>query len=410
MAPHSYGQLFEAYARPSSGAGRWPGPGAPSVFWSSPHGGVRAVGLGRAGEGFGEVRWLGGPGEAAPGPWFGGWAFDARRPWAGFPDEQWVLPEVLVWWAGGRQWEAAFGPAGVGAGALVARLNALEWGAAGPSAEGVALLPSDRAAWSRLVGVALGRIGVGELQKVVCARPVDVVARRPWDVRRVLEGLEVTHPECWTFLVSGAGGQAFVGATPEVLCEVSSGRLTVDALAGTAAPGDGEALLRSEKNRREHLAVVEMIGRTLEPFARDLTWPPAPGLKRLANVVHLHTLFEGALREGVDALEVARALHPTPAVAGTPRDAAMDFLAEAEGFARGWYAGAVGARGPGGLTLTVALRSTLLEGARARVFVGAGIVEGSDADDEWLETERKAAALWPALGVSEVDVRRRAGV
>jgi salicylate biosynthesis isochorismate synthase/menaquinone-specific isochorismate synthase len=126
-----------------------------------------------------------------------------------------------------------------------------------------------------------------------------------------------------------------------------------------------------------------------------------PRVKGLTNVDHLQTPIRARLKPGVEALQVARALHPTPAVAGTPRAASVEWLREHEGFSRGWYAGAVGHRGAGHLTLAVALRSALLDGARARVFVGAGLVVGSEAAAEWQETERKAHALLPALGVHD---------
>ena len=120
----------------------------------------------------------------------------------------------------------------------------------------------------------------------------------------------------------------------------------------------------------------------------------------LPAVVHLHTPIEAVLRPGVSPLSVARALHPTSAVAGTPRAEAIGFLRAHEGFERGWYAGAVGAIGPSRLTLAVGLRSALLSGSTARVFVGAGVVRGSTPDGEWIETERKASTMLAALGVS----------
>ncbi|MCC6333198.1 MAG: isochorismate synthase [Myxococcales bacterium] len=398
--------VYEAVCRPGRlGALLRLGPQALSVAWANPSRGLHSAGLGVAGVGGGRVRWVSeAPQRPPPGPWFGGWAFDAARPWAGFPAERWVLPEVLAWWDGRAPWLASFGPEGVGAQALERRLDAVE--ELDPHTTGVQgrRLDGSQAAWRKLVDGALSAIDAGRFEKVVCARVIDVESPEPFPERAILKALEARHKQCWSFLVRGDDGRAFVGASPEVLCEARDGVLHVDALAGTAAGGQGGTLLRSEKERREHAAVADEIARILAPFSTLVERPASPSVKVLANVDHLHTPFRAQLKPGVTPLEVARALHPTPAVAGLPREPALAFLKGREGFSRGWYAGAVGAMGEGGVTLAVALRSALLAGTRAQVFVGAGIVEGSRGEDEWLETERKARALLPALGVHEDGV------
>jgi isochorismate synthase len=334
-----------------------------------------------------------------PGPWFGGWAFDAARPWPGFDAERWVLPEVLAWWDGRRAWWAAFGRVGTSESALRARLDAVS--EVEPFTETLVARRSEggQDAWAALVRAALAAIGEGRFGKLVGARAIAVEADAPFSERAVLKALEARHPQCWTFLVRGRDGRAFVGATPEILCEVSNDTLHTEALAGTSAAGHGGELLRSPKDRHEHAAVVEGIGQALAPFVVDLEFAMVPRVKVLANVDHLHTPMRARLKPGVSALELARALHPTPAVCGTPRPDALAWLAAHEGFSRGWYSGAVGHQGFGKLTLAVGLRSALLDGARAQVFVGAGLVGGSTPEAEWLETERKARALLPALGV-----------
>lgn len=397
LAPRQYVGL----ARPAHlGALLRLGPEPLSLAWSNPSRGVHATGLGVAGEGGGDVSWLGAPPAAAPpGPWFGGWAFDAARGWPGFGAEQWLLPEVLGWWDGRQSWVAAFGPVGTPASALAARLDAVREVEPFTGALEATLAAGDRAAWARRVAAALEAIAAGRLEKVVLARGIDVTCARDLPERAVLKALEARHPQCWSFLLRGRDGRAFVGASPEVLCTVEGATLHADALAGTGAAGHGEALLSSEKERREHAAVVQGITASLAPYAVEVHGPPSPVVKRLSNVDHLFTPVVATLRPGVRALDVARALHPTPAVAGSPRAAALAWLREHEGLDRGWYAGAVGALGPAGLTLAVALRSALLDGPRARVFVGAGLVAGSTAEAEWEETERKARAVLPALGV-----------
>lgn len=367
------------------------GPELLSVCWSNPSRRVHVVGLGVAGEGAGDVRWLGAaPSSPPPGVWFGGWAFDAARSWPGFDAERWVLPEVLGWWDGAQTWLAAFGVEGTPEAVLQARLERVREVEPAP-ASSLRVHGGDRAAWDERVAAALETISSGACTKIVLARELDVdgIASE----RALLKSLEARHPTCWTFLLRGRDGRAFVGASPETLLEAHGGEIAVDALAGTTGVGRGDELLRSEKDLREHEAVVRGIRESLAPFVDALRVPAAPVVKALANVEHLFTPVRATLKPGTQPLDVARALHPTPAVAGTPRERAVRWLREHEGFSRGWYTGAVGTIGPGSVTLAVALRSALIDGARAKVFVGAGLVAGSTAAAEWLETERKSWAI-----------------
>jgi isochorismate synthase len=311
------------------------------------------------------------------------------------------LPEVLAWWDGARPWIAAFGPAGASAASLERVLGQVEEVEPFTGRVESRVSVGSQAEWTSRVEAALDAIAAGTFTKVVLARVIEVESSQPLPERLVLKALEARHGQCWSFLLRGRDGRAFVGASPETLCESSGDSFSTDALAGTAAGGEGGGLLQSDKDRREHATVVEGIAESLAPFVSEVDHPAQPAVKVLANVDHLFTPIRAQLKPGVRALEVARALHPTPAVAGRPRAAALAWLREHEGFSRGWYAGAVGAMGPAGLTLAVALRSALVDGARAQVFVGAGIVAGSTPEAEWLETERKSKATLPALGVSD---------
>jgi isochorismate synthase EntC len=145
--------------------------------------------------------------------------------------------------------------------------------------------------------------------------------------------------------------------------------------------------------------VVDDLRARLDGFVTSLEAPATPTLKRLPTLAHLHTPIVATLRDGVSALEVARALHPTPAVAGAPRRAALDWLSTNEGLERGWYCGAFGAMGGAGLCLAVGLRCAVVRETSATVYVGAGVVKGSTPAGEWEETERKAKTMLSALGV-----------
>jgi salicylate biosynthesis isochorismate synthase/menaquinone-specific isochorismate synthase len=260
--------------------------------------------------------------------------------------------------------------------------------------------PSDRGAWERLVDEALTSIEGGSVDKLVLAREVVVHGRRSFDVRTVLLHLLAVHDAAWVFLVRGRQGDAFLGASPETLCVVADGRLRTEALAGTSRD-DAVATLASTKERHEHALVVDGIRASLRPYVRNFEAAALPALKSQGRLRHLHTPVSADLLAQVEPTLAARALHPTPAVAGSPARTAVDWLAEREGFVRGWYAGAVGVRGDGSLHLAVAIRSALVHGRTARVFVGAGVVPGSLAEREWEETELKASVMLRALGVAE---------
>ncbi len=256
------------------------------------------------------------------------------------------------------------------------------------------------------VRCGLERIAAGEFQKIVLARAIDLQADRALHPLEVLNGLRERFPECYAFSAASGTGPSFIGASPERLVRVSQGVVETEALAGSVRRGAGASedaalaagLLRSEKDLREHRHVIDSITRRLEPLGVRLEHASNPAVRKLANVQHLHTAMRGALPEGVRLLDLVSVLHPTPAVGGTPREAAVARIRELEGFPRGLYAGALGwinARGGG--EFFVGLRSALVEGERARVYAGAGIVAGSEPEREWAETELKFQALLAAL-------------
>ena len=257
-----------------------------------------------------------------------------------------------------------------------------------------------------VVARALERIGSGEFRKIVLARALDLQADQPLHPLRVLNGLRQRFPDCYSFSFANGRGQSFIGASPERLVRVSKGVLETEALAGSIRRGAGAsedaalaAVLRgSEKDLREQRDVLDDIVARLTPLGLELEFLPEPQLRRLANVQHLHTPVRAALPEAVRLLDVLAALHPTSAVGGSPREAAVRCIRELEGFPRGLYAGALGwlnARGGG--EFFVGLRSALVEGSTARVYAGAGIVEGSTPEKEFAETELKFRAMRDAL-------------
>ncbi|HLI15294.1 MAG TPA: isochorismate synthase [Acidimicrobiales bacterium] len=251
----------------------------------------------------------------------------------------------------------------------------------------------------RRVLEAVRAVEAGELAKVVLAREVVVRANRPFRQAALLERLRALHPSCLGFAVDG-----FVGASPELLCRVDGATVTSQPLAGTT-PRSGDpdedarlarALRDSAKERREHAFVVEAIAAGLAPFCRTVRAEERPHLLELRNVAHLATRVEGELASSPrpSALEIAAALHPTPAVGGTPRDAALEYLAKHEDLERDRFAGPVGfVQASGDGEFWIGIRSALVRGTTARLFAGVGIVAGSDPDAELAETQLKLQAL-----------------
>ncbi|MEX0985416.1 MAG: isochorismate synthase [Actinomycetota bacterium] len=250
------------------------------------------------------------------------------------------------------------------------------------------------------------RVRGGDLRKAVLARTIEVGAGRTLDPRRLAHRLRAVDPHAFTF-IAPAGEGVLVGASPELLVSRRGTEVRANPLAGSAPrSGDrdedrafADGLVRSSKDREEHAVVVEAVMEVLSPLCERLRADPEPVLAETPNVWHLSTRIEGRLRAPApSALDLVAALHPTPAVAGTPTDVAMGLLHQLESFDRGSYAGPVGwidAAGDG--TWAIALRCALLRGEQATLYAGAGIVGESDPAAELDETDRKFRAFLDAL-------------
>lgn len=260
--------------------------------------------------------------------------------------------------------------------------------------------------YASAVAEAVRRIGDGGVAKVVLARSLVVEAGRELDPRSLLARLRAVDPGCYAFAAPTPGGD-LVGASPELLVQRRGREVRANPLAGSSPragePGadraSAEALLASGKDREEHRHVAAAVREALAPLCEELEAPDEPEVLGTATVWHLSTPFRGVLREPApSALELARLLHPTPAVGGAPRAAAAALLGELEPIDRGAYAGPVGwvdASGDG--VWALALRCAEIAGRTARLFAGAGIVAGSEPDLEVAETDRKFRAFLDSL-------------
>jgi len=416
--------------------------GEETVAWARPADGVALAGIGRAwaveaaGPGrFAEAStaWAAladdlaaaSAGRSAPaGPLLlGGLGFTGRvpaaeDPWAPFGAASLVLPELIVAVVGGQATLTATLPAGETTFAALAgrweRLSAAARSVAGSedgdrAAAAITSLPA-RAEWDRLVGLLAGAVGRGRLDKVVLARRTALEGASLPGLATILGRLAASAPEAALFAFHRSG-QTFLGGTPERLARVDGRAFRTVAIAGStrrgATPAEdamlAAALLGSDKDREEHALVVAALRERLAPLAERLELAPGPGILPLRDLQHLVTPVEGRLHERAGVLLLAGALHPTPAVAGTPLEPALAAIEEHEGFDRGWYAGPVGWVAPDGDgELMVALRCGVLDGDRAWLFAGCGIVADSDPAREWEESRLKLRPMLGALGIGEV--------
>jgi menaquinone-specific isochorismate synthase len=255
--------------------------------------------------------------------------------------------------------------------------------------------------WEQAVIAAVDRIKAGELRKVVLARDLHATASEPIDIRILLARLAARAPGCFTFACAG-----LVGATPELLIRREGRDVSSLVLAGTMARGGSKAddealaaaLLASAKNAEEHQYSVDSVRELLAPLCTSLTVDPAPFLLQMADYQHLATSVTGELAGEPSALALAASLHPTAAICGTPTQTALELIRELEGMDRGRYSGPVGwVDGRGNGEWGIALRCGEIEGDRARLFAGCGIVAGSQAEAELAESETKFRPMRRAL-------------
>jgi menaquinone-specific isochorismate synthase len=328
---------------------------------------------------------------------FGSFAFDARSPRGGVL----IVPEVVVGLRDGVCWVTTVSADG----GLPATPRLGRHRADAPGTVTYADGARSGAEWAQVVARAVDRIGAGDVDKVVLARDLEARTERPLDVRWVLRNLAARYPGCWTFAVDG-----LVGATPELLVRLERGLVHSRVLAGTIRRTGDDArdlalagsLARSSKDLEEHEYAVRSLAEALAPHCSSMNVPETPFVLHLPNVMHLATDVAGVLADGVSALALAEALHPTAAVCGTPTDAARELIHGLEGMDRGRYAGPVGwmdGRGDGewGIALRCAELDPL-DGSRLRLLAGCGIVAGSDPEDELAESDAKLVPMRDALG------------
>ncbi|CNH81532.1 MULTISPECIES: isochorismate synthase MenF [Yersinia] len=253
--------------------------------------------------------------------------------------------------------------------------------------------------WSRLIQQALGSIEQQKMEKVVLARATRLRLDKPLSCPAFMAASRQVNHHCFHYLLRFDASRAFLGSSPERLYLRQLCHLETEALAGTVSNDEdtGQAtelahwLMSDEKNQRENLLVVDDICQRLQGGVEAVDVMP-PEIIRLRKVQHLRRRIHAQLNQASDT-DCLQRLQPTAAVAGLPRNIARQFIAENEPFSRGWYAGSAGYLSLKQSEFSVTLRSAWVEEQWLHLYAGAGIVAGSDPEQEWQEINNKSAGL-----------------
>jgi menaquinone-specific isochorismate synthase len=251
--------------------------------------------------------------------------------------------------------------------------------------------------WQSNVDHVLDRIRSSSLDKAVLARRTSFDFGTTITGTHLLSRLREHTPACFHFLLQTDASSAFIGASPERLFRREGRRIETEAIAGTRPRGTdnqqdedlARELSNSAKDYNEHRFVRQFVRDALTPFCESLQEDRELSIMKLATTQHLASRFRGELRQKNVDDKLLKALHPTPAVAGYPTNAALETISVLESFDRGWYAAPVGWIGANAAEFAVAIRCGLIEDHRLHLYAGAGIVEGSDPEAEWNELDQK---------------------
>jgi menaquinone-specific isochorismate synthase len=251
--------------------------------------------------------------------------------------------------------------------------------------------------WHQNIHTALSTFPTLQLDKIVLARRTILTFTEPLQPQSLLLALQPHNPHTYHFCFQINPHTAFIGTSPERLYHRHDRFLKTEAIAGTRHRGASmeidlelsDALQTSAKDLREHQLVVTNLQDILGELCETIEIEPKSTILKLNKVQHLYTQCQGILKANLTDAEILPQLHPTPAVGGFPRIPALELIRRLEPFQRGWYAAPVGWIGYDDAEFAVAIRSGLIDGDRLLLFAGAGIVEGSQADEEWAEIENK---------------------
>ncbi|WP_415903466.1 isochorismate synthase [Neptuniibacter sp. QD29_5] len=348
---------------------------------------------------------------------FGGFSFaeeDESDIWQGFPSSYFVLPQICLSETqseyhlhihlpcdGEAEWNTAKND-------LIGLLLELEWNKSNQEISKFdrpyrQCSSIDKAHWRDLCDQVQSEIVQQSIEKVVLARDVVLSIDGSMNVHQLLNRWLAVNPDTYSFMLQ-RGDKYLLGCSPERLYKREGQQLCTESLAGTVGRGEGltsdellaQKLLNDSRFQNEHGLVSRFIQQQLEGVCNPVDFEPTQVMK-LEKVQHLYQKVTAELNCKIDDAELINLLHPTPAVSGYPRDAAMNFLSSNETLARGWYSGGIGIVSYSDemefVDLAVVIRSALLENNRLHCFSGVGLVDGSDSESEWQELDSKINSL-----------------
>jgi len=260
--------------------------------------------------------------------------------------------------------------------------------------------PKDKKKWKSLVANTLNKLADNEISKIVLSRRVEMVlsAELNWDeIRKYFAN---NYSDCSIFIYHN-NESTFFGASPERLIKFQDKKVTIDVLAGSISRGKNQdedkelesEILSSSKLNREHDLVVHQIKKAISKYVTKIFTDKIP-LKKLQNIQHLHTILQSELIAETNMFEIIEAIYPTAAICGEPRDKALSLLKKIEDYRRGLYSGMIGyfnLNNEG--EFVVGIRSALLHENKLFAYAGCGIIEGSNPEKEFEETELKLKAI-----------------
>lgn len=256
--------------------------------------------------------------------------------------------------------------------------------------------------WKKSFSALSKKFSSGELNKVVLSRKKTYSSKKPvpfTSMWQKFSKISSSHTYQFAFLWHN---NLFIGSSPEILFSMNEKSVSVPAIAGTRPRGKNEVediqlaqnLLQSKKEQEEHRYVVDYIREKLQALGHVIV-PKAPIVLKLPFLQHLFTNHILHPKTSVQALDLLNLLHPTPAMAGVPKELALEFLHETESYDRGYYASPIGYfhSSHKDACFVVAIRSALIQTNKFHIFAGAGVVQASDADQEWIEIENKMKTM-----------------
>lgn len=265
------------------------------------------------------------------------------------------------------------------------------------------MLTHDYEEWQELFNNVKQEIVSGTVNKVVISREIEIECETSVSIESVLRNLLEKNPNAFVFAYFKEG-KTFLGATPEILVQKEKEQITSYALAGTLPRGDKEhdetqknALLNDPKNRHEHQIVLDCIANVLKRYSDDVSVGETTILT-LKNLHHLQTCIKAKSNDNSALTDWVSRLHPTPALGGYPVQDALAIIDRYEKHERGLYAAPIGMMNEQGDGLFVAgIRSALIDGNRVYAYAGCGIVEDSECEEEYWETNNKVKTIVESL-------------